>query len=532
MRLLRVARPGPEHPRLAGEIPLPELAPDDPARRAQRRLRERGAVGAHVGDQARAFAARIDALVEHLRDLHRPLDPEAEPARRLLLERRGGERCGGTAPLRGALDRGDREFGLPDPPRGVRRRPARREAEPIQRRAVEPARPGPERAASGRRLRLDGPVFDRREGFDRGLALAHQPQRHRLHAPGRAATRNLAPQHRRQPEPHQVVQRPACLLRPHQVQVDFARMRHRVPHGSGGDLVEDDARDRRLPDRVPLPQPGQHLPGDRLALAVGVGRQDQAAGIRECRPDGRERPRRPAPGLVDHRETVLGIDRARPGRQVADMAAGRQHPVPAAEKLADCPRLGGRFDDDHVHRATPPPGPSRRPRAAERRHGRRLSPRPFPIVSRSSSCLPVLDAATAAPRTESINDRKPKMPMPIGSNSMPRGHTGSAGALGRRRIRTHGNDRPPLRRSLMARSWAPYALYDQGKFKRAPDPACAAMRCGRNSFRRTSRNSSNANSGEPPASSRGSRGGPLPSAAGPIPGSGDDDGEDSGVELR
>ena len=53
--------------------------------------------------------------------------------------------------------------------------------------------------------------------------------------------------------------------------------------------------------------------------------------------------------LPDHREIVVGIDRAVLGRQVADVAEGGQDLVVRAEILVDRLRLGGRFDDDDVH---------------------------------------------------------------------------------------------------------------------------------------------------------------------------------------
>ena len=80
-------------------------------------------------------------------------------------------------------------------------------------------------------------------------------------------------------------------------------------------------------DRVPFGEPVQHLPGDRLALPVRVGGEDQPLGILQRPGDRAERPGGRLAGLVDHRKPVPGIDRARLRRQVANMAAGRHHPV-------------------------------------------------------------------------------------------------------------------------------------------------------------------------------------------------------------
>ena len=71
------------------------------ARGPERRLRERGRVGAHVRDVA--------VVVEPLGDPHRGLGAEAELSARLLLQRRGHERRGGAARVRLLLGRAERE---------------------------------------------------------------------------------------------------------------------------------------------------------------------------------------------------------------------------------------------------------------------------------------------------------------------------------------------------------------------------------------------------------------------------------------
>ena len=64
-------------------------------------------------------------------------------------------------------------------------------------------------ALGGREQGLDGPVFVGPEGLDLGLAVADEAQRDRLHAAGRAGARQLAPQHRRQGEADEIVERAA-----------------------------------------------------------------------------------------------------------------------------------------------------------------------------------------------------------------------------------------------------------------------------------------------------------------------------------
>src|SRR6185437_5616170 len=64
---------------------------DEASRRGDRLVGEGDAVGPHIGDEADRLAADIDALVEPLRQAHRPAGAEAELARGFLLQGRGGE---------------------------------------------------------------------------------------------------------------------------------------------------------------------------------------------------------------------------------------------------------------------------------------------------------------------------------------------------------------------------------------------------------------------------------------------------------
>ena len=92
----------------------------------------------------------------------------------------------------------------------------------------------------------------------------------------------------------------------------------------------------------------QQVPGDGLALAVGVGRQVDFARVR-----GR--------GLqvLDHvllvvghavlgRKVVLDVDRELRAQQVAHVADRRAHVVVAAQEAADRARLRRRLDDDEL----------------------------------------------------------------------------------------------------------------------------------------------------------------------------------------
>src|SRR6185437_8136006 len=165
-----------------------------------RLARHGDAVGSHIGDEAYRLAGDVDALIEALGDTHGAAGAEAELPRRLLLERRGGERSRRIAPDLLPLDGGDGVLRMAEDPvgRGARRRLVGEVVfvEPL---AVEMSEAGGEALARRRlELDLDGPVFARLERLDPGLALADEAERHRLDAAGRAAARQLAPQHGRE----------------------------------------------------------------------------------------------------------------------------------------------------------------------------------------------------------------------------------------------------------------------------------------------------------------------------------------------
>jgi hypothetical protein len=73
------------------------------------------------------------------------------------------------------------------------------------------------------KIGFDRPVFLRLERFDLEFAVADQPQRHRLHAARRARARQFAPQHRRQREADEIVERAAREIGVDQLLVDVAR---------------------------------------------------------------------------------------------------------------------------------------------------------------------------------------------------------------------------------------------------------------------------------------------------------------------
>ncbi len=350
MRLLGVLRLGLVAARRFGNVTGAVIGVDHAADLAQRLVGHVDAVGPHISNESDRLAAEVDSLVEPLRDAHGVGRGKAELAARLLLQRRGGEGRIGVAPGGLGVDQRHREGG------GLERllerlglRP-RADVEALDLLAVGADQPRLEGLAARRRERRDQrPVLARDEFLDLELAVAHQPQRDRLHAAGRARARQLAPEHRRQREADEIVERAARQIGVDQRLVDGARVLHRLAHRLLGDGVEDDALDVDILEKLLFLEHFQHVPGDRLALAVGVGGENELVGALDRPGDVGEALLRLAVHLPDHVEVGLRIDRAVLGGQVTHMAKGRQHLVAAAEVFIDRFCLGRRLDNDYVH---------------------------------------------------------------------------------------------------------------------------------------------------------------------------------------
>ena len=104
-----------------------------------------------------------------------------------------------------------------------------------------------------------------------------------MHAPGRAATRQFAPQHRRQGEADQVIE---CA--PRQVSVDkfviqVAGIGERVEDRIAGDLVENYPLDFDFVERLTSVEFLADMPGNGLALAIWVGGESAPALRRTAR---------------------------------------------------------------------------------------------------------------------------------------------------------------------------------------------------------------------------------------------------------
>ena len=333
-----------------GHVVVAEILGDDAPRRRHRLGGEIDAVGAHIGDEAGRAVADVDAFIETLGDLHGARRGEAELARRLLLQGRSGERRIGMAPDGARLDGGDRELGA------LQRRlerlglGSRADVETADLLPVGADKPGGE-GRVGRRLQVgdDRPVFAGDELFDFKLAVANDAERHRLDTARRAGAGKLSPQHRGKGEADEVVERPARSIGVDQRFVDLARMAHCLLDRVLGDRIEHHPIDPLVLQKLLILEDFMHVPGDRLALPVGVGRQNNPFGQFDRAADFAQ----PLGGLgVDlptHGEVVVRIDRTILGRQIAHMPEGGVDAVVLAEILVDGLRLCGRFDDHDFH---------------------------------------------------------------------------------------------------------------------------------------------------------------------------------------
>src|SRR5574341_985217 len=252
--------------RLGGHVVPPNPRDDPLTRRLLGLPRDTDRVGPHVGDEPLgALRAEVDALVELLRDRHRLLGGEPEPAPGFLLERRGDER---RRRVPAALAPRHR---LHDPPHAFERRHhgARRllvrERRLLARDFLE-RRHELRRAPAGE-PRVQRPVLDRHERLDLPLPVHDQSHRDGLHAPRGKAALHLLPEQRRETVADEPIEDPAGLLRVDLAEVDLAGLGERGPDGALGDLVERDPVDALLVDVELLGE----VPADRLPFPIRVG---------------------------------------------------------------------------------------------------------------------------------------------------------------------------------------------------------------------------------------------------------------------
>ena len=170
-------------------------------------------------------------------------------------------------------------------------------------------------------LRRDRPVFLGLERLDLPFPLDDEAQRDRLHAPRRETVADLIVQKRRELVAHEAVEHAARLLRVDEVVIDRARRFQSMTDRLGRDLVELDA----VPAVLGKPQHRLQMPTDRLALAVGVGREIYPVGMRRF--VGEALDDRLLPRGIDITRFVIFICRNAELllRQVADVAARGVH---------------------------------------------------------------------------------------------------------------------------------------------------------------------------------------------------------------
>jgi hypothetical protein len=196
--------------------------------------------------------------------------------------------------------------------------------------------------------RLDGPVLLGLEGADLPLPLDEQAEGDGLYPTGGEAGLDGAPEDGAGLVAHQPVEDPAGLLGVHLPLVDLPRLPHGGEHGVPGDLLEQDPVYRDLGVELV-----GHVPGDGLALPVGVGGQVDGSGGLGGLLQLREGLGLSFNGDVLGLEPVLHVHAQLPGREVAEVPDGGLHVVAGAQVFPDGLRLGGRLDDDE---RTPPPG--------------------------------------------------------------------------------------------------------------------------------------------------------------------------------
>ena len=289
---------------------------------------------------------RLDALVQALGHRHRPLRAEAEPAARLLLERRRRERGRRRSLLGARPELGDDRMQLADG-RDVRSDVASSgmsRASP----SIRTSSAANVLAGRGRQDRLDRPVLAGGEGVDLALALDDESDRDGLDATRRQAALDLLADERAERVADEAIDDPAGLLRVDEVLVDVAWVGERLADGGLGDLGEGH----------PARAAGRTLAASATCHAIAspsrsrsVARIDRVGRLGRLRDVGDLL----APVLGDDvfgLEVVVDVDAelALAGvlRQVADMAIRREDLVVGAEVALDGPGLCGGFDDDEV----------------------------------------------------------------------------------------------------------------------------------------------------------------------------------------
>ena len=207
---------------------------------------------------------------------------------------------------------------------------------------------GRERHAILLHLGRDRPIFLRPEQLNLTFPIHDQPQSDRLNAPGRFRAGQFAPQHRRQGEADQIVERPARAIGINQVVIQFPRFRHCFGDGRLGDRVEGDALNM-FGQHLFLRQHFLHVPANRFAFAIRVRREDQRVGGFGFIGNRLELLALIGIGLPGHLKAIIRVNRAILGWQIPNMPKAGQHPVTGAQIFLNRLCLGGRFYNNQLH---------------------------------------------------------------------------------------------------------------------------------------------------------------------------------------
>ena len=348
MRLLRILGFRKILTRRRRHIFLPKIGLNLRPNGRHRLLRQLHPIRPHIGDQPDGISANFHTLIELLREAHRLLRGKPQLSARFLLQSRGNKRRRRVPPRPFLLHLGHSKLG-----RQHRRLRRQRlglviEIKLIQLLARVMRQPGREGGATRRRhRRLHRPIFPRPKNLDFGFPLANQPQRDRLHPPRGPAPRQLAPQHRREREPHQIIQRPSRQISLDQRLIQRPWSRHRRLHRGFGDLIKRHPQHVNALQRMLVLQHGPHMPGDRLPLPVRVGRQIQGPRPLQ-RPGDLAHMFGPLVGLPQHLEIIVRPHRPIFRRQIPHMPEGRQNLEPVAQIFIDRLGFGGGFNDNDI----------------------------------------------------------------------------------------------------------------------------------------------------------------------------------------
>ena len=200
--------------------------------------------------------------------------------------------------------------------------------------------------------RFDEPVVDRNERITLVLAVDDDPKRRRLNTPGRKPKRKLLPKEARERIAANPIEHAPGALRLVEVRIELPRLVEPLLNAALGDLFKQDALD--LGFLVRLLRHLHQVIGNRLALTVGVGCEQDLVGLLGRSPDGFDDLRLALllEQLVGFLEALLDVDAALL-REVLDVAFGRKNLVAVADVLLDGLRLGRGLHDeeDFGHRS-------------------------------------------------------------------------------------------------------------------------------------------------------------------------------------